>query len=304
MRPKTGCLLVAGFMLCAVCSGQLVSIVPRNGPAHPEELPRSTFRLEVKLIEIPVSVKDLRDRPVLGLPQSGFRLFEDGAEQQIVAFSRLDAPISTGLVFDTSGSMRNRMQDSRAAVEQFLTTSVKGDEFSLVTFSDSPRLVSPFTPDAGDISRRLTGIHPRGWTAMNDAIRLSVQEMRRASNPRRVLLVLSDGGDNNSRYSEGELLSLVRESDVRVYAIGLLERPKFLEKLAGETGGSVIWVHKLSELPEAMERLSAEIRNEYCIGYYSDHAQSDGRYHKVKVEVKPPDSRQVLVSWRRGYTAP
>ena len=199
MRLNTGRLLAAGFMLCAVCSAQLVSVVPRKGPAHPEELPRSTFRLEVKLIEIPVSVKDLQDRPILGLPQSGFRLFEDGAEQQIVAFSRSDAPISTGLVFDTSGSMRHRIQDSRAAVEQFLTTSVKGDEFSLVTFSDSPELASPFTPDAGDISRRLTGIHPRGWTAMNDAIRLSIQEMRRASNPRRVLLVLSDGGDNNSR---------------------------------------------------------------------------------------------------------
>jgi VWFA-related protein len=304
MRLNTGRLLAAGFIVSAVCSAQLVSVVPRRGPAHPEELPRSTFRLEVKLIEIPVSVKDLKDRPVLGLPQSGFRLFEDGAEQQIVAFSRSDAPVSTGLVFDTSGSMRHRIQDSHAAVERFLTTAAKGDEFSLVTFSDSPRLASPFTPDASEISRRLSGIHPSGWTAMNDAIRLSIQEMRRASNPRRVLLVLSDGADNNSRYSDGEMLSLVRESDVRVYAIGLFERPKFLEKLADETGGSVIWVHKLSDLPEAMERLSAEIRNEYCIGYYSDHAQSDGRYHKVKVEVKPPDSRPLLVSWRRGYTAP
>jgi hypothetical protein len=139
---------------------------------------------------------------------------------------------------------------------------------------------------------------------MNDAIRLSLQEMRRASNPRKVLLVLSDGGDNNSRYSEGELLSLVRESDVRVYAIGLFERPRFLEKLAVETGGGVIWVRKLSELHAAMERLSAEIRNEYSIGYYSDHAQSDGKYHKVRIEVTPPDSRPLLVSWRRGYTAP
>jgi len=282
----------------------MVSVAPRRGPAHPEELPRSTFRLEVKLIEIPVSVKDLRDCPVLGLPQSGFRLFEDDAEQQIVAFSRSDAPISTGLVFDTSGSMRHRIQDSRAAVEQFLTTSVKGDEFSLVTFSDSPQLISPFTSDAGEISRRLTGVHARGWTAMIDAIRLSLQEMRRAINSRRVLLVLSDGGDNNSRYSESELLSLVRESDVRIYSIGLFERPKYLEKLAEETGGRVIWVHKLSELPEAMERLSAEIRNEYCIGYYSSHAQNDGRYHKIRVEIAPPDSRQVRASWRRGYTAP
>jgi len=304
MRAVTGYLGFLCFLSGGVCFGQLVSIVPRNRPVHEAEIERSTFRLEVKLIEIPVSVKDLRDRPVLGLTQSGFRLYEDGAEQQIVAFSRSDASISTGLVFDVSGSMRHRIQDSRAAVEQFLKTSVNGDEFSLVTFSDRPELAITFTPDAGEISRRLSATHARGWTAMNDAIRLSIQEMRRASNPRKVLLVLSDGGDNNSRYSEGELLSLVRESDVRVYAIGLFERPRFLEKLADETGGGVIWVRKLIELPAAMERLSAEIRNEYSIGYYSDHAQSDGKYHKVRIEVTPPDSRPLLVSWRRGYTAP
>jgi VWFA-related protein len=140
---------------------------------------------------------------------------------------------------------------------------------------------------------------------MVDAIWLSLQEMKRAANPRKVLLVLSDGGDNNSRYSEGELLSLIRESDVRIYAIGLFDRPRYLEKLAEETGGSVIWVHKLSDLPEAIEKLSAQIRNEYRIGYFSDHAQNDGRYHKVKVEVQPPaQGKPFRVSWRRGYTAP
>jgi len=304
MRPSTGYLRIAGFILSAFClNGQIVSVVPRNRPAaHPEELPRSTFRLDVKLIEIPVSVNDLRDRPVLGLPQSRFRLFEDEAEQQIVSFSRTDAPLSAGLVFDTSRSMRNRIQESRAAVEQFFTTAVPGDEFSLVTFSDAPELISPFTTDTDAISRRLSSVQPHGWTAMIDAMWRSIGEMRKAANPRKVLLVLSDGGDNNSRYSEAELLSLVRESDLRIYAIGLLERPRYLEKLAEETGGSVIWVHRLSELPDAIARLSEEIRNEYRIGYFSQ--RSDGRYHKVRVEVEPPESKQLRVSWRRGYTAP
>ena len=171
MRPTTRSLWVAGFILSTVCvNGQMVSVVPRVRPAHPEELPRSTFRLDVRLIEIPVSVNDLRDRPVLGLPQGRFRLFEDEAEQQIVTFSRSDAPISAGLVFDTSRSMRTRIQESRAAVEQFFTTAVPGDEFSLVTFSDSPELASPFTPDTAAISRRLSLVQPHGWTAMIDAI--------------------------------------------------------------------------------------------------------------------------------------
>lgn len=297
------------FGLCAFGqspdANAVVSIVPRSRPQPiSEELPKSTFRLDVKLVEIPVTVTDQRDRPLLGLPQNAFRLLEDETEQEIVSFSRSDTPLSTGLVFDISGSMRNRIQESRTAVEQFFAGSVKGDEFSLVTFSDSPELVRPFTPSTDDISSCLSSIHPHGWTAMVDAIWLSLQQMRRASNPRKVLLVLSDGGDNNSRYSEGELLSLIRETDVRIYAIGLFERPRYLEKLAEETGGGVVWVRKLSDLPEAMEKLSVQIRNEYRLGYFSNRPQNDGKYRKVRVEVQPQDGKQPRVFWRRGYTAP
>ncbi|MBZ5622995.1 MAG: VWA domain-containing protein [Acidobacteriia bacterium] len=269
-----------------------------------EGLPRSTFRLDVKLIEVPVQVTDLRDRPVMGLQKSDFRLFEDDGEQQIATFSMADGPVSTGLVFDASGSMRNRIDESRGAVQQFCMTSVPGDEFFLVKFSDNAELISPFTGDPSEILRHLSSVRPHGWTAMVDAIWRSLEEMRRASNPRKVLLVLSDGGDNNSRYSEAELLSALRESDVRIYAIGMFQRQRYLEKLAEETGGKVIWVHRLGELPEAMETLSLQIRNEYVVGYFSDHAKSDGRYHRVRIEVQPPAGlKQVRISWRRGYVA-
>jgi Ca-activated chloride channel homolog len=140
---------------------------------------------------------------------------------------------------------------------------------------------------------------------MNDAIVRSLEEMRRAGNARRVLLVLTDGADNNSRYSEGELLSMMREASVSLFAVGLFERPRFLEKLAGETGGGIVWVRKLSELPEAMDKLSVQIRNQYLVGYFSDHAGNDGRYHKVRVDVQPPPGLgPVRASWRRGYVAP
>jgi Ca-activated chloride channel homolog len=158
-------------------------------------------------------------------------------EQHIAAFSMGDAAITAGLVFDSSGSMRNHIGQSREAVGQFLNTAGPGDEFFLVRFSDDPQLVTPLTPDPGEISRGLRSVQPRGWTAMNDAIVRSLEEMRRAANPRRVLLVLSDGMDNNSRYSDGELLSLVREGNAGLFAIGLFERPHFLEKMAEETGG-------------------------------------------------------------------
>jgi VWFA-related protein len=306
---------VSGFLSCfagfgIVSYGQAsgpqpnLAIIPRTSAAA-ESFPSSTFRLDVKLIQVPVQVTDLRDRPVMGLPKSAFRLFEDEVEQQIAAFSMADGPISAGLVFDASRSMKDRIGESRAAVDHFCETSPPADEFFLVKFSDNAELISPFTRDSGEIRRQLSFVYPHGWTAMIDAIWRSVVEMRRATNPRRVLLVLSDGGDNNSRYSEGELLSLVREADVRIFAIGLFQRPRYLEKLADETGGKVIWVHKMSDLPEAMETLSLQIRNEYVVSYFSNHAPNDGKYHKVRVEVQPPAGvRQVHASWRRGYVEP
>jgi len=307
---------VAGITLWAAGLGVLangqsigseprVAIIPRMAPLPAEESPHSTFRMDVKLIQIPVTVTDMRDQPVMGIPKDHFKLFEDDVEQQIVTFSMADAPVSTGLVFDSSGSMRDRIEDSRAAVHQFFETAGPGDEFSLVRFSDKAELISGFTHDIGRISESLASIHARGWTAMIDGICLSLGEMHHASHPRRVLLVLSDGGDNNSRYSQSELLSILREASVRVFAIGLFDRPRYLEKLADETGGHVIWIRKLSDLPDAMDKLSLQIRNEYMVGYFSDHALNDGKYHKVRVEVQPPTTmKQVRTSWRRGYIAP
>ncbi len=264
---------------------------------------RSTFRLDVKLIEIPVNVTDDYGRPVRALPQSAFRVFEDEVEQKVTAFSNTDAPLSAGLLFDTSGSMRNRLEQSRAAVDQFFSRSMEGDEFFLVRFADLPELVVPFTPSTDEVSRHLNALQAHGWTSLIDAVYRSIGEMRHAVNPRHVLLVLSDGADNNSRYSEGELASRLRESDVRIFAIGLFERPRLLEHLAEETGGGVIWVHKMAELPEAMEKLSLQIRNQYVLGYFSS-APNDGRFRRVRIEVQPPAGVRVHASWRRGYLEP
>ncbi len=289
-----------------LASEQRVAIEPRARPAAAlKDIHRATFRMDVKMVQIPVTVTDLRDRPVLDLDKSHFRVFEDDVEQDVAAFSMGDTAISAGVVFDTSGSMKTHIAESREAIRQFLTSTVEGDEFFLVRFADHPRLATPLTPMAGEIWKGLTTAHAQGWTAMNDALFLAAKEMRRAVNSRRVLLVLSDGADNNSRFSDGELMSMMREADSGVFAIGLLERPRILEKLADETGGRVIWVRKVADLPEAMEKLSLQIRNQYVIGYFSDHARNDGRYHHVRVEVQPPpEVGQVRTTWRRGYLDP
>lgn len=297
-------LFAAAGQLTSVHGQSRVSITPRPQPIR-KLLPSGNIRLDVKLVLTPVSVTDAFDRPIVELHKNNFHIFEDDAEQDIASFSISDAPVSVGLVFDSSRSMRSRIEDSRMAVEQFMQTSAPEDEFLLVRFSDTAELLTPFTHDADEISRLLNMPSAHGFTALLDAICLATQQMHRASNPRKALLVLTDGVDNNSRYSEHELERLLREADVRVYAIGLFQRPEFLEKIAADTGGRTIWVRRLSELPEAIQTLSRQIRSEYVIGYMSHRPDNDGKYHKVRVQVDPPGDARLPIhtSWRHGYLA-
>lgn len=268
--------------------------------------PAGTLRLDVKLTLIPVTVTDALDHPLMGLKKVDFRLFEENAEQEILSFSSEEGPVSVGLVFDTSGSMRNRIDKSISAIHQFLGTNLPGDEFLLVRFSDVPQLVTGFTSETDVIDRELSFVEPQGWTALRDAMYLAVQQMKSAKNTRRALLVLTDGGDNNSRYTESEVKNLIVESDVRVYVIGISEKPRFLQKIADETGGRTFWVHKVDELPDAIQRLSTEFRSHYMLGYSSTNPENDGKYRKVKVQVSPrPDiAEQMRIFWRRGYYTP
>ena len=296
--------LIPIVLACGCCAAQTRATVAPRTHADVKSIRTATFRLNAQLVQIPVSVTDMWDRPQMDLRQNEFRIFEDGVEQQVAAFSVADAPISTGIVFDASGSMKSTIADSREALNEFFKVTSPEDEFFLVRFNDKAQLVTPFTNDPAEVMHRLGMVVPHGWTAMYDAIFYSMQQIRRAANTRRTLLVLSDGEDNNSRYSESEVLSLVRESDVSVYAIGLFRQTHTLERMADETGGRMIWVHRLSDLPEAIEKLSREMRNIYMLSYFSKNSITDGRYRKVKVEVTRPDSQQLRVTWRRGYYVP
>ena len=302
VRPQRVGIVVIFSTLCV--AQQRVSITPR-AQADVKTVRTSTFRLDAWMVQIPVTVTDSRDRPRMDLERNDFRLYEDGIEQQIEAFSMSESPISTGVVFDTSGSMKPRIRTSREALDLVLQTAIPQDEFFLVRFSDKPELLAPVTHDPAEIGRQLGMVIAHGWTALFDAICVSLQEMRHATNARKALLVLSDGEDNNSRYTEGEVLSRVRESDVRVYAIGLFRQTHGLEKMAADTGGRVIWVHKLEDLPDAVRRLSLEMRNVYVLSYFSRNPPSDGKYRKVKVEVQAGKVAEPLrVTWRRGYYPP
>lgn len=181
------------------------------------------LRVDRTLVLINVTVTDPLNRFVTGLDKEHFRLFEDKVEQEILEFSAEDAPISIGLVFDTSGSMGSKLQKSRQAAAEFFKTANPADEFFLVQFSERPELVVPFTSDTDKIQSTLTFTQSKGRTALLDGVYLAMHEMKKAHNPRKALLIISDGGDNSSRYTESEIKNAVRESDVQIFGIGIFE---------------------------------------------------------------------------------
>jgi VWFA-related protein len=200
--------------------------------------------------------------------------------------------------------MRNKLGPSVIAIRQFLLESAPSDEFFLVAASDRPTLITRFVTDPEDILRKLSSLHPEGFTALNDAIVMGVHQMKSAKNGRRALVVLVDGYDNNSDTTPSELRNLVMESDVRIYAISVVQR-SYLDKLAALTGGRTVWPHDLTELPDAIESLSRELRHHYVIGYSPKNQHNDGKYRTVRVELEQSLRQQEWnVSWRHGYKAP
>jgi Ca-activated chloride channel homolog len=313
-RPGLSGSVLIGLLTLAGLAWSQGESSPNEGPQvsiHPvrrrpgQSQPRSNIRLDVNLVLIPVLVTDLYDRPVRGLHKEDFRVFEGNTEQTVTQFFSDDSPVSIGLIFDGSNSMTDKIGRTRQAVSAFLEMSTTGDEFFLVKFSDRPESVCNFTQDISAIEHGLESIFPAGWTSMFDAIYLGINKMRGAKHGRKVLVVLSDGGDNNSRYTESEIRRLIEEADVRLFSISIRSGSAALDKLTEESGGRSLRVRDIDDLPDAAATLSAEIHGEYVLGYSPSGAQRDGKYRKVKVElVRPVSIPRLRTSWKRGYYGP
>jgi Ca-activated chloride channel homolog len=296
-----------------------VSIEPRAKPAPASApSPRANIRVESTMVLIPVTVTDPFNRFVTGLDKENFKLLEDKKEQDILQFSSEDAPLSIGVVFDCSGSMGSKLEKSRQAVAQFIRTANPEDEFFLVQFNDTADLVQPFTQNLEEIQNRLAFTQSKGRTALLDAIYLSLHEMKKARNPRKALLLISDGGDNSSRYTETDIKNLVKEADVQIYAIGIYEPigarsrtpeelagPGLLTEIAEQTGGRQYAVENLAELGDIAAKIGVELRNQYIIGYSPRNQERDGKYRRVEVKLTQPRGLPPLRAfWRHGYYAP
>jgi len=297
-----------------------VTIAPRTStkPGPKQLVSHSNIRVETQLVLIPVTVTDPLNRFVTGLEKQHFKLFEDKVEQTVTQFSSEDAPLSVGLVFDTSGSMGPKLQKSRQAASEFFKTANPQDEFFLVEFNDSPQLAVPFTPNSEEIQNSLTFTQSKGRTALLDAIYLAMHEMKKARNPRKAVLIISDGGDNSSRYTETEIRNAVREADVQIYAIGIYEpissRSRTPEEMAGpgllqqtseQTGGRAYEVDNLADLPDVAAKIGVELRNQYVLGYTPKNQERNGKYRHVQVKlVQPAGLPPLKAFYRLGYYAP
>jgi len=308
--------LACGLALAA--QGQ-VAVQPRPKAASRQQiLAHSDLRVDSNLVLVPVTVCDPMNRPVTGLEKTHFKVFDNKVEQTVTQFAMDDEPLAVGLVFDTSGSMGSKLRKSRLAASAFFGTANPEDEFFLVEFNDTPRLRVPLTVDSDEIQNQLTFTQSRGRTALLDAIMLALHEMKKSTKNRKALLIISDGGDNCSRYTETEVRNAVRESDVLIYAIGIFEPygargrspeelagPGLLSEVAEQTGGRQFPVEDLSELPDIAAKIGIELRNRYVLGYSPTDQQHDGRYHRVQVKVVPPHGLPPLRAyWRLGYFAP
>jgi Ca-activated chloride channel homolog len=273
------------------------------------------IRVEVNLVLVPATVTDPMNRLVTGLEKENFEIYDNNIGQTIKSFSTEDAPVTIGIIFDLSGSMSSKFMRARKALSEFLRTSNPQDEFFVVGFNDRPAVIVDYTSDVDEVEARMVMLKPENRTALIDAIYLGVNKLKEAKYERKALLIISDGGDNRSRYTEGELRRVVRESDVQIYSIGIFDQyaptteeqlgPMLLTDICDMTGGRMFRVMDMADLGDIASRISAELRNEYVIGYRPSEVKQDGNWRKLKIRLVPPPGLPALtVHNRQGYYAP
>jgi Ca-activated chloride channel family protein len=273
------------------------------------------FHTDVDVVLVPVTVTDQLNHPVLNLEKQDFALYEQDKLQEIQYFSKEQAPLSIALLLDVSKSMSDKVDAERAAIAEFVNSANPDDEYFAIAFSDRPRLLAEATRSVEDMERKLLAAERGGYTAMLDAIYLAVSKLRSARYQRRAIVIISDGGDNASRYTLKEIKKLVEESDVQIYAVGLFDKfffrtieeklgKKWLSEITDPTGGRTITVDNERKVPEAAAQISWELRNQYVLGYRTSREGIHG-WRRIRVAVTSSHGKQSLRPYyRRGYLAP
>ncbi len=304
--------------LLILCGGAFTtSLAQTPEPTPPaEEEDNKPINIKTDLVTLTLTVTDLYGRFVSGLNKSAFTVFDNNQEQEITFFSDADAPASIGILFDVSDSMSGeKIGKARKALEKFINTSHPADEYFLIGFNSRAQLLLDRTRDGDAVLQKLTLVKPKDNTALYDACYLGVERVTRGTRQKKAMLIISDGQDNASRYNFGEVRRLLKESDVTVYAVGIMDGrdagstmgmqgQAFLDELTSVTGGKAFYPQTDVELDEIFERLALELRHQYSVGFTPKDFTPDGKWHKTKVKVKPPRGlSRLTVRTRDGYYA-
>ena len=316
---------IAGAPAAWTQSADDVHIVPGSRPDSDEasavspELHARPLRKDVDLVLVPVTVSDAMNRPVINLTRQDFSLYENSVQQEIRFLSHEDAPMSIAFVLDCSASMKNKIEYEYQALQEFFSNANSEDEYLAVRVSDKPELIATASDSIATLQARLGSASPRGRTALFDAIYLAISQLRNAHYKRRAVLIISDGGDNTSRYTRGEIKKVIEETDVLTYAIGIFdEEPipllksieermgrNWLSELTDASGGRTIAADDRHKIPEIAGIISRELRNQYLLGYRPTNSVGDGRWRKITVKVGPVSpSMRLQVHYREGYRPP
>jgi Ca-activated chloride channel family protein len=299
---------------------QLLTVTPATGAQKNGDAQKGSKEQEgpiltnTDLVTLTVTVTDTYGRYVSGLNKNAFAIFDEKQAQEISFFSDDDAPVSVGVIFDVSGSMGgDKIKRAREALSRFIQTSHNSDEYFLIAFNSRAQLLLDKTRDGNAVLDKLTFVQTRNQTALYDACYLGVEKVQRGVHPKRALLLISDGQDNNSRYTFSELRKLLKESDVTLYGIGILsgsdagsslgmEGQGILDELANVSGGKAFFPRSAAEMDDIFEQIALELRHQYSIGYRPPNFVSDGKWHHIKVKVTPPRGLpRLFVRSKDGY---
>jgi Ca-activated chloride channel homolog len=320
--PKSLCgvlFILAGVAAYAQPGAQKIFIEPRArvAPMVPPSDAAAHLRVDASLVLIHANVSNEKGASITSLRRDNFRIFEDGEEREITYFAMEDAPVSVGLLIDTSGSMGNKMRQAAAAASEFLKTAGTQDEFFLVEFNEKPKLVVPFGVEPEELLKRVSRARPFGRTSLLDAVQMGVAQMKKARHTRRAIVILSDGADNRSRSTPYQTRMSLVESGAQLYAMGIFDSlngkgtleeqngPKLLDELTAASGGHHFRAGTPDDLPGIAARIGMELHSQYLIGYSPAALQADGKYHRVKLQLAaPPDLPALRVHYRSGYFAP
>ena len=281
-----------------------------------EKQPSQTLKIDVDLVLVNATVTDQINRYVSGLESNHFKIWEDKVQQKIEYFTAEDVAISVGVIFDVSGSMKDKIATARNAAATFIKTFNPEDEYFLVEFANRPSVETDFTTDVSKLQSKLIMAPAKGQTAMYDSVYLGLEKLKEASNPKKALLLITDGEDNHSRYTFQNVKEFVKEQDVQIYAIGIVDEwnsqlsaghsgRSMVEELAAQTGGNAFFPDSVYELEDICTKIAVELKNQYVIGYHSTNGAKDGKWRKLRMTVNPPPKvNRLSVRYKQGYYGP